>query len=111
MTARLTQLPAAPSEVRLIQLFHPAWVRTLHFLRDLPEDYEKSPFVQLTYANDGDRALEYQHLVVKELAKKAFDWDHRQVIPTPTYMQELVTHGPEASYVRDSGWPWTSMTI
>eukprot|EP00971_Amphidinium_carterae_P158225 3136447-Amphidinium_carterae.1 len=54
MTARLTQLPSAPSEVRTIRLFHPAWTRTLHFLRDLPADYEKSPFVQLTYANDGD---------------------------------------------------------
>eukprot|EP00971_Amphidinium_carterae_P168774 3343895-Amphidinium_carterae.1 len=78
MTARLTQLPAAPSEVRLIRLFHSGWTRTLHFLRDLPADYERSPFVRLTYANDGDRALEYQHLVVRELARKAFDWDHRQ---------------------------------
>eukprot|EP00971_Amphidinium_carterae_P322298 6405760-Amphidinium_carterae.1 len=76
MTARLTQLPASPSDVRNINLFHPGWTRDLHFLRDIPADYEKSPFVQLTYANDGDRALEYQHLVVKELARKAFDWDH-----------------------------------
>eukprot|EP00971_Amphidinium_carterae_P034531 679754-Amphidinium_carterae.1 len=111
MTARLNQLPASPSEVRMIRLFHPAWTRDLYFLRDIPADYERSPFVQLSYANDGDRALEYQHLVVKELARKAFDWDHRQVIPTPTYMQDLVTHHPEASYVRDNGWPWTSLTI
>eukprot|EP00971_Amphidinium_carterae_P148650 2947306-Amphidinium_carterae.1 len=47
MTSRLTQLPAAPSEVRMIQLFHSAWTRDLHFLRDIPADYERSPFVQL----------------------------------------------------------------
>eukprot|EP00971_Amphidinium_carterae_P344668 6485196-Amphidinium_carterae.2 len=111
MTARLTQLPATPSAVRMIQLFHPAWTRELTFLRDIPPDFEKSPFVQLTYASENDRALEYQHLVVKELARKAFDWDHRHVIPSPTYMQDLVTYDPEASYVRDSGWPWTSLTM
>eukprot|EP00971_Amphidinium_carterae_P009668 190798-Amphidinium_carterae.1 len=98
MTARLTQLPATPTAVRLTRLFHPAWTRELFFLRDVPADYEKSPFVQLTYANEGDRALEYQNLVVKDLAKKAFDWDHRQLTPTPTYMQDLVTHDPEAAY-------------
>eukprot|EP00971_Amphidinium_carterae_P006277 123648-Amphidinium_carterae.1 len=111
MTARLTQLPSAPSDVRLIRLFHPAWTKDLHFLRDLPADYEKSPFVQLTYANDGDRALDYQHLVIKDLARKAFDWDHRQVVPTPTYMQDLVTYHQEAAYVRDSMGPWNSLTI
>eukprot|EP00971_Amphidinium_carterae_P279968 5557778-Amphidinium_carterae.1 len=26
-------------------------------------------------------------------------------------MQDLVTHDQEAAYVRDSGWPWTSLTI
>eukprot|EP00971_Amphidinium_carterae_P173256 3434958-Amphidinium_carterae.1 len=26
-------------------------------------------------------------------------------------MQDLVTHHQEAAYVRDSGWPWTSLTM
>eukprot|EP00971_Amphidinium_carterae_P205174 4071959-Amphidinium_carterae.1 len=26
-------------------------------------------------------------------------------------MQDLVTYDQEAAYVRDSGWPWTSLTI
>eukprot|EP00971_Amphidinium_carterae_P332990 6467446-Amphidinium_carterae.2 len=111
ITARPSQLPARPSEIRQLQLFHPAWTRGLTFLRDIPPDYEKSTFVQLTYASENDRALEYQHLVVKELARKAFNWDHRHVIPTPTYMQDLVTYDPEAAYVRDLGWPWTSLTM
>eukprot|EP00971_Amphidinium_carterae_P289377 5745478-Amphidinium_carterae.1 len=111
MTARLNQLPASPSEVRTTQLFHPGWTRDLHYLRNIPADYERSPFVQLTYANEGDRALEYQHLVVKELARKAFNWDHRQLIPSPTYMQDLVTHDQDAAYVRDPAWPWTSLTM
>eukprot|EP00971_Amphidinium_carterae_P143468 2842512-Amphidinium_carterae.4 len=46
---------------------------------DSPRNYQRSPFVQLTYASEFDRALEYQPLVVRELAQKGYEYDLNSV--------------------------------
>eukprot|EP00971_Amphidinium_carterae_P148917 2952428-Amphidinium_carterae.1 len=111
ITTLLARLPTLSQSITATELFSDEWTRGLSFLKNIPLSYEKTPFVQLTYASDVDRALEYQPLVVRELARKAFIWDNRQVPPTPTYMQDLVTHDPNDAYCRDTGWPWVALTI
>eukprot|EP00971_Amphidinium_carterae_P223942 4443714-Amphidinium_carterae.1 len=111
ITALLARLPTRSNAIKATELFSETWTRNLSFLKDLAPNYEKNPFVQLTYASEMDRALEHQPLVVRELASKAFMWDNRQVPPTPTYMQDLVTSDPNDAYCRDTGWPWVALTI
>eukprot|EP00971_Amphidinium_carterae_P301151 5983323-Amphidinium_carterae.1 len=60
-----------------------------HCLRDFPTNYQKSPFVQLTYASEFDRALEYQPLVARELAQQGYIYDLNMTVPEPTLMHDL----------------------
>eukprot|EP00971_Amphidinium_carterae_P182091 3613786-Amphidinium_carterae.2 len=86
-------------------------ITNAHALGNFPRNCQKSPFVQLTYASDVDRALEYQPMVVRELARKAIIYDINKVVPQPTYMQDLVRPETSEGYQRDAGWPLASLTI
>eukprot|EP00971_Amphidinium_carterae_P208447 4135756-Amphidinium_carterae.3 len=94
----ITQLFALLPAANATDVFAPEVTNAPHF-RDLPRDYKRSAFVELSYAAEADRALEYQPLV------------NQECVPTPTYMQDLVCPENSEGYQRDMGWPLASLTI
>eukprot|EP00971_Amphidinium_carterae_P076056 1502469-Amphidinium_carterae.3 len=69
------------------------------------------PFVELTYACENDQPLEYQPLVVKDLAQKGYEYDVNLAIPEPTLMKEFVSPENSEGYRCDESWPQASLSI
>eukprot|EP00971_Amphidinium_carterae_P037805 743335-Amphidinium_carterae.1 len=80
-------------------------------LRDFPRNYQRMPFVELTYACGNDQALEYQPLVAKDLARKGYEYDINSAVPEPTLMKDLVSPENSEGYWCDEGWPSASLSI
>eukprot|EP00971_Amphidinium_carterae_P317126 6304181-Amphidinium_carterae.4 len=105
-------MPPIDSETKLFKgEGTPGGVTDSNCLMNFPTDYQKSPFVLLTYASEFDRALEYQPLVVREIAHKASLYDLNLGVPEPILMHEVVRPDNCESYLRDDSWPLASLTI
>eukprot|EP00971_Amphidinium_carterae_P307261 6106172-Amphidinium_carterae.1 len=78
-------------------------------LKDFPSNHQR--IVELTYACENDQALEYQPLVVKDLAQKGYEYDVNLAIPEPTLMRDLVTPENSEGYRWDESWPKASLSI
>eukprot|EP00971_Amphidinium_carterae_P308192 6124787-Amphidinium_carterae.1 len=53
-----------------------------------PESFHRAPFIELTNACPEDQALAYQHLVVRELAKKGYEMEHSFAAPNSTLLRD-----------------------
>eukprot|EP00971_Amphidinium_carterae_P274290 5443276-Amphidinium_carterae.7 len=104
-------LPTPDQHLDLFGRWGDGGIVDLECLQNSPENYERSPFVTLTYANEFDQALEFQPLVVKGIARKAAMYDMHMGVPHPILMHEVVRPDNCQSYLRDENWPLASLTI
>eukprot|EP00971_Amphidinium_carterae_P282800 5614583-Amphidinium_carterae.1 len=90
-------------------LYAPGLLEILNQL-DFPENMTRSPFLELTNACPEDQALAYQPAVMKELAKKAYLFDHTFTLPQSTLLAEVVT--PEVEpYQCSADWPFQEVKV
>eukprot|EP00971_Amphidinium_carterae_P265224 5261080-Amphidinium_carterae.1 len=90
-------------------LYAPRLLETFQRL-DFPEDMTRSPFLELTNACPEDQALAYQSAVMKELAKKAYLFDHNCTPPKSTLLAGVVIPETEP-YQCGAGWPFQEVKV
>eukprot|EP00971_Amphidinium_carterae_P286810 5694385-Amphidinium_carterae.1 len=69
----------------VVDLYDPQILEAVNEL-EFPENVTRSPFMELTNACPDDQALAYQHAVMKELAKRAYEMDHSFEMPQSTLL-------------------------
>eukprot|EP00971_Amphidinium_carterae_P349444 6491020-Amphidinium_carterae.3 len=103
----LNQLEPDPQLVKdLLDHNFVSLVRQVEF----PAYYSKSPFIELTNACPEDQALAYQHLVVRDLAKKGYEVEHNFATPSSTLLRNVVKPTTEP-YQCSSEWPFKDVKV
>eukprot|EP00971_Amphidinium_carterae_P231064 4585501-Amphidinium_carterae.1 len=105
-------LPSPNNMPDLFGSHHMGGITDFPRLWRLPNPCPRSAFVTLSNACEDDQALEYQALVVRELARRAAMFDtHMVAIPEPVRLQDVVQPGNCQIYAKDETWPLGSLRI
>eukprot|EP00971_Amphidinium_carterae_P032625 642813-Amphidinium_carterae.1 len=105
-------LPSPDNDLDLFGSFHNGGITDYPCLYRLPNPCPRSAFIALSYACEKDQALEYQALVVRELARKAAMFDtHMVAIPEPVCLEDVVQPDNCQVYAKDETWPLGDLTV
>eukprot|EP00971_Amphidinium_carterae_P214325 4253611-Amphidinium_carterae.1 len=106
------ELPSPDNNIDLFAKYEAGGIIDCDCLKNFPSPCPRSAFVTLTNASEFDQALEYQPLVVKEIARRAAMFDSHMVeVPEPVLLQDVVRPNNCQSYQQDEAWPLASLTI
>eukprot|EP00971_Amphidinium_carterae_P349737 6491192-Amphidinium_carterae.1 len=105
-------LPSPDNQLDLFGSYHNGGIVDYPCLWNLPTPCPRSAFVTLSNACEHDQALEYQALVVKEIARRAAMFDTHMVgIPEPVRLQDVEQPDNRQVYAQDETWPLGALSI
>eukprot|EP00971_Amphidinium_carterae_P340578 6479008-Amphidinium_carterae.1 len=105
-------LPPPDTKPDLFSSYHNGGITDYPRLLRLPNPCPRSAFVTLSNACEHDQALEYQALVVRELARRAAMFDtHMVAVPEPVRLQDVVQPDNCQVYAKDETWPLGNLRI
>eukprot|EP00971_Amphidinium_carterae_P140223 2778291-Amphidinium_carterae.2 len=106
------ELPPPDNQPDLFGWYRDGGIVDYPCLWRLPTPCPRSAFVTLSNACEYDQALEYQALVVKEIARRAAMFDtHMVAISEPVRLQDVVQPSNCSVYARDETWPLGTHSI
>eukprot|EP00971_Amphidinium_carterae_P334700 6470133-Amphidinium_carterae.1 len=105
-------LPSPDNAVDLFASYQHGGITDYACLENFPTPCPRSPCVTLLNASDEDQALEYQALVVNEIARRAAMFDAHMVgVPAPVRLQDVVQPDNCQVYTQNETWPLGDLSI